>query len=133
MKFSGLLIRYAVIGVGVAAIYVLIYLGLLALDVARMQANAIAFSIAIASQYVGQSCFTYRRSLTDSEQIIRFGIMIGAGFVSSALITSVIAPQLGMADMASAIFVTVVLPVQNFVFMTLWVFSNQHTGRGRSS
>ncbi len=133
MKKPGIIARYAITGVTVAALYVLLYMGFQALGMARMPANAMAFGIAVAAQYLGQARFTYNRPIADPLQITRFGSMIGAGFVTSALITSFIAPKLGLADSVSAVAVALVLPVQNFIFMTLWVFSSQHPRKGRPS
>jgi len=49
--------------------------------------------------------------------------MVCLGFASSALITAVLPALIGVPDWAAAALVTVCLPVQNYIFMTLWVFA----------
>lgn len=126
MGRKGVILRFGAIGVAVAGVYVLLYLALQGLGMPRVGANALAFGVAILVQYAGQARFTFGRRMADSAQIARFGVMIALGFVTSAVITGVIAPQMGLADWLGAVAVTLILPVQNFVLMTLWVFSGQH-------
>ncbi|SHK86664.1 Putative flippase GtrA (transmembrane translocase of bactoprenol-linked glucose) [Roseovarius marisflavi] len=126
MRRKGVILRFGVIGVAVAGVYVLLYLALQGLGLPQAGANALAFGIAVLVQYAGQARFTFGRRMADTAQIVRFGVMIALGFVTSAVITGVIAPQMGLADWLAAVTVTVILPVQNFVLMTLWVFSGQH-------
>ncbi len=118
------ILRFGVVGVVVAALYVLLYL-LLQPVLSQPAANALAFLIAVGVQYLGQTLFTFRRPLAVSAQIGRFTAMIGAGLLMSALITGWIGPQLGWPHWMSAAMVTVVLPVQNYVFMKLWVYSDR--------
>ena len=114
-------LRFGIVGVGVAALYVLLYLGFQTV-MAQSVANGLAFLIAVAVQYLGQTLFTFRRPLAVPAQIGRFVAMIGCGLVMSALITGMVGPALGWADWMSAVIVTVVLPVQNYLFMKLWVY-----------
>lgn len=130
MRQAGTLSRFATVGVAVAGVYVLLYLAFQKTGLARMPANALAFAGAVILQYAAQARFTYRRRLADPPQIARFGLMVGGGFVTSALITGLIAPRLGLADGIAALAVALVLPVQNFILMTLWVFSSHHLHRG---
>lgn len=120
--------RFALIGGLVALSYLLLYLGFLALDLPRGLANALAFASAICLQYVGQAGFTFRKRLLNNAQMARFGVMVTLGFVTSAVITVWLAPGLGLPDWAAAATVTVVLPVQNYIIMSAWVFATQETG-----
>lgn len=129
MTQSGTVSRFAIVGVGVAGVYVLLYLVFQKIGATRLPANMMAFTVAIAVQYIGQTRFTYRQRLADLPQITRFGVMIVGGFVTSAVITGLIGPRLGLADVLSAVVVTLVLPVQNFVLMTFWVFSSHYRCR----
>lgn len=124
MDRVGHLIRFAIVGASVAAIYAALYLGLLALGTAQAPANVLAFLIAVAVQYVGQAGFTFGAPLADGGQITRFALMIGLGLATSTLITAWMAPAAGAPDWAAALAVTLLLPVQNYLFMTLWVFAN---------
>lgn len=127
MRATTRISRFALVGVAIAALYVVLYLAFLQVGIAQGMANALAFGIAVAVQYAGQARLTFERDLNDAPQMLRFGVMIGCGFVTSALITGWIAPQAGIPAWAAATAVTLILPVQNFIFMTLWVFSNPST------
>lgn len=116
-------LRFAIVGVTIAALYVLGYTGFLALGLGQATANALAFGTAVAVQYVLQTAWTFRRPLGMPDQMLRFGCTIAAGFVVSALITGAVGPLLGWADWLSAAMVSVVLPVQNFIVFRLWVYA----------
>ncbi|MCV3271541.1 GtrA family protein [Roseobacter sinensis] len=122
------MLRFALIGGLVALSYLLLYLGFLALDLSRGWANTLAFGLAICLQYAGQAGFTFRKRLLDNVQMARFGAMVGLGFVTSALITGWLAPSLALPDWAAALMVTVVLPVQNYIVMSAWVFAGHKVG-----
>ncbi len=115
--------RFALVGVSIAALYVLLYLAFLHIGMPQGRANALAFAIAIAVQYAGQARFTFGKQLADPTQILRFGVMTGFGFITSALLTGYIAPALALENWIAAVAVTLILPVQNYILMTLWVFS----------
>lgn len=116
-------VRFALIGGLVALAYLLLYLALLSLGLPRGAANGLAFALAICLQYVGQAGFTFGKRLDDLRQMQRFAVMVGFGFVTSAILTGVIGPAAGWADWVAAASVTALLPVQNFILMTLWVFA----------
>lgn len=124
---SGRIISFALVGVGIALLYVALYLAFLRVGLGQGAANALAFGLAVIVQYAAQARFTFSRQLRDSRQLLRFGVMIAGGFVTSAVITGLVAPYLLLAPWIAAIAVTVILPVQNFVLMTLWVFSSPAT------
>ncbi|WP_138934707.1 GtrA family protein [Roseovarius arcticus] len=119
--------RFALVGVGIAALYVALYLIFLRAGLGQGAGNALAFAIAVAVQYAAQARFTFHRQLNDPRQMLRFGMMIAGGFATSALITGVVAPHYLLEPWIAAIAVTLILPVQNFIIMTLWVFSNPAT------
>lgn len=118
------LVRFGIVGGGTALAYVLLYLMFLEMGVAQVAANGIAFLLAVLLQYAGQAAFTFGQPLKDRSQISRFCVMVGLGFVSSAVITGPIAMMSGLSAWAAAAIVMVVLPVQNYIFMTLWVFAS---------
>jgi len=123
------LLRFAVVGTGVAALYVLMYLAFLALGLNQPVANFLAFLVAVSVQYVGQTLWTFRKPLGRPDQIIRFACTIGLGLLVSAGITGVMGPALNWPDAVSAAVVAVVLPVQNYLIFRIWVFaeaSEQH-------
>lgn len=123
MRKGGTFLRFALVGAGVAALYIVLYLLFLALGLPQMLANAVAFLTAVAVQYVGQAGFAFRAPLRDGPQALRFALMIGLGLITSALLTGMIGPALEMPDWMAAAVVTLVLPVQNYVIMTRWVFT----------
>lgn len=116
------LLRFGFVGASVALIYVALYVGFLALGWWQVPANAAAFLLAVLVQYVAQAGFTFRARLGDWGQIARFAWMIACGFVTSALVTGAVAPMLGLAPAAAALIVALVLPVQNYLLMSRWVF-----------
>lgn len=119
------LLRFACVGASVALIYIALYLAFLAFGWAQALANAAAFGVAVAFQYVAQAGFTFRAKLKDGGQALRFAWMIGCGLVTSALITGVLAPAAGLSDALAALIVTFLLPVQNYLLMSRWVFRPQ--------
>lgn len=127
MTLTPQVLRFALVGVTVAALYVLLYLACLGLDVARPVANAVAFLLAVGFQYLAQARYTFSASLNDLGQIRRFALMILLGFLTSAVITVLIGPALALPDWLSAVAVTLVLPIQNFILMSRWVFTPAHS------
>lgn len=123
MADTGQILRFSVVGATVAGLYVLAYTALLGAGAGQAAANALAFSGAVAVQYVLQTWWTFRRPLALPDQMARFACTIAAGFAVSALITGVIGPALSWADWLSAAAVTVILPVQNFIIFRLWVYA----------
>lgn len=119
------IIRFAVVGATVAAVYIVLYLLLLAFGVPQLKANLAAFLLAIVLQYVGQTMWTFRRPLAVPDQLGRFLFTISLGLLVSGLITGTLGPALGWENWVSAALVTVVLPVQNYLFFRNWVFSGK--------
>ena len=118
----GTILRFGVVGSVVAGCYVALYLGLLALGLYQPLANLAAFLTAVLVQYLGQTMWTFHRPLALPGQIGRFLFTISFGLVVSALVTGTLGPGLGWPDWVSAAVVTVVLPVQNYLFFRNWVF-----------
>ncbi|MEM6939175.1 MAG: GtrA family protein [Pseudomonadota bacterium] len=116
-------VRFALVGVAVALTYVCLYLALRQAGVAQVWANGLAFAQAIVLQYACQAAFTFHRPLNDRAQMVRFAGMISLGFMSSAMITGPIAVAFAIPDWKAAFAVTFLLPIQNYVLMTLWVFA----------
>jgi putative flippase GtrA len=102
---------------------VLLYLAFLQIGMPQGRANALAFMFAITAQYAAQARFTFGKQLADPAQIFRFGVMTGFGFITSALLTGYIAPDLALDNWIAAVAVALILPVQNYILMTLWVFT----------
>lgn len=121
------ILRFGLVGAVVGVIYVALYIPLIELGLARVWANAFAFGLAVAAQYVGQTLFTFRRRLLVPGQALRFLLMIGMGLGTSAVITSWIAPRVGLPDLAAAIAVALVLPLQNYLLMRAWVYARPST------
>ncbi len=133
MQTGGTFLRFALVGAAVAAIYVGLYLLFLAIGLPRTVSNAAAFLIAVGLQYVGQAGFAFRVPLKDGLQALRFALMIGLGLITSTVITGLIGPALDLPNWIAALAVTVVLPLQNYVIMTRWVFTRGHDRMERPS
>lgn len=116
------LFRFACVGASVAVIYITLYLAFLALGWAQIGANGVAFLLAVAVQYIAQAGFTFRAKLGDSAQMLRFGVMITCGLITSALITGWLAPLAQIPAALAAALVTLILPLQNYLIMSRWVF-----------
>lgn len=121
------LFRFGVIGFLVAGIYVLGFAGLSALGLAPFTANTIAFLIAVAVQYVGQTVWTFRSKLLNGRQSTRFMATIALGVVYSSVLTALVGPALGWQPVVSAGIVAVTLPAINYVSFRLWVFGLENT------
>lgn len=122
--FDNKTFRFALVGGATAGAYVVLFLALLELGVARFAANAVAFGCAVLLQYTGHALFTFDRKLAHGGQISRFAIMISLGFVASAILIGPFAQYTGAPDWSVAALVTVYLPVQNYILLTLWVFAS---------
>jgi len=94
MASTRTLLRFALVGAAVAALYLLLYAGFLAFGVAQLLANALAFLTAVAVQYLGQAGVTFDAPWRDGAQAGRFGVMIGLGLVTSTIVTGFIGPSL---------------------------------------
>lgn len=120
------IIRFAIVGATVAAVYIVLYLALLAFGVLQLMANLVALLLAIILQYVGQTMWTFRRPLVVPEQLGRFLFTVSLGLLVSGFITGTLGPALGWANWVSAAIVTVVLPAQNYLFFRSWVFPDKN-------
>ena len=116
------LVRFSVTGVCVAAIYVIAYVLLTGAGMAPFWANLIAFTLAVAFQYVMQTRWTFRRRLADGLQGMRFVLTIGFGLVFSTVISTFVGPWLGWPPWVAAIIVAVTLPVTNYIVFRFWVY-----------
>ncbi|MBY6136107.1 GtrA family protein [Nocardioides marinus] len=119
----GQILRFATVGVCVAAFYVLGYSMLLSAGMSPLPANILAFVAAVIAQYVLQTSWTFRRSLGLPDQMLRFACTVAAGLAVSTLVTWAVGPALGWAPWVAAAVVAVLLPVQNYVIFRLWVYS----------
>jgi putative flippase GtrA len=99
------------------------YLLLLEVGIHQPLANALAYLIAISAQYLGQAAYTFGKPINDRIQIGRFVVMTGLGFLTAAAIAGQIGPFFNASNWAAAVTVILILLIQNYVIMTLWVFS----------
>lgn len=116
------IVRFAIVGVCVAGIYILGYLALLASGIAQPIANISAFLLAVLIQYFAQTIWTFRKSVKQPRQAARFVVTITLGILVSTLVTGRIGPMLGWADWLSAGVVATILPIQNYIIFKVWVY-----------
>ena len=121
-------IRFAIVGVLVAVIYVVGYWLLLELNFAIPLANAISFSLAVLVQYVLQSTWTFQRTLMAKRQWLRFAALVSIGFFYTVVLTSIVGPTFGWPGWMAATFSAVTLPFINFLTMRYWVYSSTNQG-----
>lgn len=119
------IVRFCCVGVVVAALYVSAYFPLFAIIGSELWASVIAFSFAVFIQYFLQTVFTFRRSVSDRNQIIKFVITVLIGLLLSSLITGIMWPRTGFADIYGLLIVILCLPVVNFVVFKIWVYSRK--------
>ncbi|WP_417720078.1 GtrA family protein [Salipiger sp.] len=122
------LLRFGVVGIANTVIYVGGYLLLRTLGLEEIVANCLAFAAAVALQYVAHSRYTFGARVKDPAQFARFLTTIGAGLAVSTMITAHLAGIFGLSDWMAALIVTVVLPVQNYILLSLWVYNDPDTG-----
>ena len=116
-------LRFALVGVTVACVYVIGYLVLRRIGIPPAPAATVAYGIAIVLQYLGHSGFTFRRRVRDGGQIRRFVILNGIGLVTAVVLTLVLTNGFNTPDWVASAAVVVVLPVLNWFLMRLWVFA----------
>jgi putative flippase GtrA len=125
-------LRYAVVGVAVASIYLSIYMFLLfAFPSHRFLANSVAFFLAICVQYLLHSKVTFAAPAKNYKQAARFLVTVGVGYIFSFALTNVAVPRGYMRDTLAVFLVIVCLPVVNLIIFSLWVFA-QHAVERRS-
>ncbi|TNJ44475.1 GtrA family protein [Phaeobacter sp. B1627] len=117
------ILRFCVVGTGVAGLYLGLFLLGVELGLAEAAANIISLGCAVVVQYIAQTAWTFRRPLAVPEQILRFACTIGLGFVVSTLITAHVGPHLGWPPALSGAVVMLWLPIQNYVMFRIWVFA----------
>ncbi|MFW2543252.1 GtrA family protein [Primorskyibacter sp. 2E107] len=117
------LFRFALVGATVAGLYIALYITLLWVGLPIIVANAAAFVVAVSFQYLAQARFTFAKPVGDTRQVLKFTVMVGIGFMTSAGITGFLGPKLGLSHGVSALLVTIILPIQNYLLMSLWVFA----------
>ncbi len=116
------LFRFAVTGLLVAAIYVVLYTIFVRVGMQTLVANTVAFLLAVLFQYLMQTLWTFRGSLRDGQQGMRFAITIAIGILYSSLVTTVIGPKAAWPPWLSAGLVAVTLPVVNYIAFRAWVY-----------
>jgi putative flippase GtrA len=99
------IVRFAIVGMGTAIIYIALFTGLAGIDTPTALANIAAFSIAIAFQYLGHSIWTFQNRFMSESSIYRFAMTIILGLGVSTLIVSVVGPSLNLSHFSSALIV----------------------------
>ena len=117
------LVRFAVVGVVVAAVYFALFLFLVQALLSEIAANTVAFCTAVVLQYALQSKWTFGKDMANPAQIRKFLGTVGLGFLLSGAISGVLAPAWNWPPKVTALVVIVTLPISNFVLFKLWVFA----------
>jgi putative flippase GtrA len=118
------MVRYAIVGVLVAGIYVVLAVALrMTTPLPAGPASAIAFVCAIVAQYLAHARYTFGRDAADWLQAARFGTTVGLGFVLSTAFVGWLAPRWGICELCALIVVVILLPIVNYLVFLLWVFA----------
>jgi len=126
------IIRFAIVGVGIAALYALLYALFRFAAIVPWLASLAAFAISVATQYVAHARFTFRSPLDAPGQLPRFVASIGLGAVIATLLTGVVGPQAGLPEAVTVAIVVVALPISNFILFRLWVYKPGDDTRTRA-
>lgn len=123
-RLSQILI-FGVLGVCVNLIYGAVFL--IFVEIAptwRVSASTLAYGAACAFQYLANAKVTFRRSVVDGAQFLRYVAAVFLGYVVSTLILAWIAPAFRIPDIVAVLFVAVSLPMLNFITFAKWVYSS---------
>jgi putative flippase GtrA len=123
------LLRFSIVGVCVALIYYVLFLLLRMVETPRMIASTVAFGVAVTVRYFAQTSWTFGARPSNRRHATRFLIMVTTGAILSAAITALIGPALNAPDYLSALVVVVVLPVFNYLVMSIWVYRDHDAKR----
>ncbi|MCY6380003.1 GtrA family protein [Hoeflea prorocentri] len=119
----GELVRFAVVGVTVAALYFVLFVCLSQTRLPDFVINLVAFCTAVVVQYFLQAKWTFKRSAAKTAQAGKFIVTVGFGLLLSTLISSVIGPAMHWSSVVTAAVVVVILPISNFILFKVWVFA----------
>lgn len=117
------LIRYSLVGLLVAFVYMSLYLILYYLfRFSNFYSNFISFFVAVMAQYYFQTVFTFRQQLKDLNKIARFLLTVTVGYLVSQFITGFMVPRGIVSEYFGLALVVLLLPILNLFIMFLWVF-----------
>lgn len=119
------LLRFAVVGVLIAAIYFGLFVSLSQTQLSPIVVNAVSFGIAVAVQYVLQSKWTFKKDAADTAQAGKFLVTISFGFLLSTAISGFVGPFLQWSAPFTAAAVVVIVTVSNFLLFKIWVFTRK--------
>lgn len=127
---ASVVVRYALVGVLIAAVYwLLANVLVLIVPVAPPWLSAgAAFLIAVSLQYVLHARFTFGNKAADAGQAARFATAVAAGLAISSAITGLAGPAMGWPHVVNTAVVVVVVPVSNFLLFRAWVFVKAGAG-----
>ena len=128
---AGRIFRYSVVGIATAGIYFALTILLSEVFKYSLMASSIfSYTIAIIFQYISHSIFTFRVRLYDKSKMIKFLTAIFAGYlISSALIK--VGERFDLDNVFIVALIVLIIPVMNYVVMSLLVFVEADDGQGR--
>jgi putative flippase GtrA len=115
-------LRFAIVGVSVAAVYVLLYFLLRQAGMIAWIASLLALATAFAVQYTAHTVFTFRSTFQEHGQLSRFLVTVLTGTAVSMLVTLVLVPRLGLPEWLGVGIIIFGLPIANFIIFRLWVY-----------
>lgn len=117
------LVRFIVIGVSTAAIYWCASYSLAVLtELSLYSASLFGLLAAVSFQYIGHSAYTYRRSIFDRAQAIKFFTVIILGWIVSNCMIA-LSKALHFPNWIVLAAIMVVFPVVNWVAFETWVYA----------
>lgn len=119
----GQLIRFAVAGVGVTLLSVLVYVGFATgLHIAPLLANALSYVVGVAVGYAIHSRWSFRAEDSGAAMVLRFVLASGFGFALNSAWVWLATGLLHLSPWAPVPAMVFVTPLASFAINRYWVF-----------
>lgn len=120
------LARFGVAGLGATVLYfILVTIFVAVFKMSTMWASICAYLLCIVYSYFVQSRYTFQVKSDSRQQVLRFVMLSVSGFFIAQFGMYFITGKLNLNYIFGAVFVCGIIPLSNFVLMTIWVFADE--------
>jgi putative flippase GtrA len=117
------LIRFCVVGLVTAVVhYGILLLGVEQLAMDATLASSIGFIVAVSFNYLMHYSWTFDQPAPHGRTLLRYGVMIGCGFVINGLVMYVASDMLAILYLISQALAMVAVLTWNYMLANYWVF-----------
>jgi putative flippase GtrA len=117
------LLRFALAGAASTFLYFLLAtLAVRQIGISPVAASCLAYLICIITSYLLQSRFTFRARNDSTKQIAKFVSVSVVGLAAATLVMQWAVNVQGLPYWIGAAFVSLVIPIINFITFSIWVF-----------